>query len=126
MFIGSLAMAAGLFTAGLFPEKFHILIVASILIGVGMSTTIGSPPRYIMLVESPPQDRASGQALLNIITSVGQLVGGALVGAFIGSYTGELMGYQYAYLFIGLIAVIMTMLTIGLKSKDEQVKTSHS
>ena len=125
MLLGSLAMAVGLFTAGMFPETFYILIAASILIGVGMSTTIGSPPRYIMLVESPPQDRASGQALLNIITSVGQLVGGALVGAFIGSYAGEMMGYQYAYIFIGLVAVIMTILSIGLKSKEEQVKTGY-
>jgi MFS family permease len=118
-------MAVGLFTVALFSEKFYIVIAASILIGVGMSTTIGSPPRYIMLVESPPQDRASGQALLNIITSVGQLVGGALVGAFIGSYAGELLGYQYAYLFIGLVALIMTILAIGLKSKEEQIKTSY-
>ncbi|AUB59846.1 MFS transporter [Methanobacterium subterraneum] len=125
MLIGSLAMAVGLFTVALFSEKFYIVIAASILIGVGMSTTIGSPPRYIMLVESPPQDRASGQALLNIITSVGQLVGGALVGAFIGSYAGELLGYQYAYLFIGLVALIMTILAIGLKSKEEQIKTSY-
>jgi len=125
MLLGSLTMAVGLFTAGMFPETFYILIAASILIGVGMSTTIGSPPRYIMLVESPPQDRASGQALLNIITSVGQLVGGALVGAFIGSYAGEMMGYQYAYIFIGLVAVIMTILSIGLKSKEEQVKTGY-
>ena len=125
MLIGSIAMAVGLFTASIFAETFYILILASILIGVGMSTTIGSPPRYIMLVESPPSERASGQALLNIITSVGQLVGGALVGAFIGSYAGELVGYQYAYIFIGLVAIVMTILAAGLKSKDEQVKSAY-
>nr|WP_319374887.1 MFS transporter [uncultured Methanobacterium sp.] len=125
MLIGSLAMAMGLFTLSIFSEKSYILILASILIGVGMSTTIGSPPRYIMLVESPPSERASGQALLNIITSVGQLVGGALVGAFIGSYAGELVGYQYAYIFIGVVAIVMTLLAAGLKSKEEQVKSGY-
>ncbi|WP_321421827.1 MFS transporter [uncultured Methanobacterium sp.] len=125
MLVGSIAMAVGLFTASIFAETFYILILASILIGVGMSTTIGSPPRYIMLVESPPSERASGQALLNIITSVGQLVGGALVGAFIGSYAGQLVGYQYAYIFIGLVAIVMTILAAGLKSKDEQVKSAY-
>jgi ABC-type nitrate/sulfonate/bicarbonate transport system permease component len=49
-----------------------------------------------MLLESLPQDRASGQAIINIITSIDQLIGGALIGAFIGSFTGELIGYQYA------------------------------
>jgi MFS family permease len=78
-----------------------------------------------MLVESPPSERASGQALLNIITSVGQLVGGALVGAFIGSYAGELAGYQYAYVFIGLVAIAMTLLAAGLKTKKEQVKSGY-
>ncbi len=125
MLIGSMSMTVGLFTASVFAETFYILIVASILIGVGMSTTIGSPPRYIMLVESPPSERASGQALLNIITSSGQLVGGALVGAFIGSYAGELVGYQYAYIFIGVVAIVMALLAAGLKSKDEQVKSAY-
>jgi len=125
MLIGSIAMAVGLFTVSIFAETFYILILASILIGVGMSTTIGSPPRYIMLVESPPSERASGQALLNIITSVGQLVGGALVGAFIGSYAGELVGYQYAYIFIGVVAIVMTILAAGLKNKAEQVKSAY-
>lgn len=125
MLIGSMTMTVGLFTASVFAETFYILIIASILIGVGMSTTIGSPPRYIMLVESPPSERASGQALLNIITSSGQLIGGALVGAFIGSYAGELVGYQYAYIFIGVVAIVMALLTAGLKSKDEQVKSAY-
>lgn len=124
MLIGSLIMASGLLMAGIFARDFYLLILAGVLIGVGMSTTIGSPPRYIMLVETPPRERASGQALLNIITSAGQLVGGALVGAFIGSYNGQLMGYQYAYLFIGLVAIVMAILAVGLKSRKEQIETA--
>lgn len=124
MLIGSLIMASGLLMAGIFARDFYLLILAGVLIGVGMSTTIGSPPRYIMLVETPPRERASGQALLNIITSAGQLVGGALVGAFIGSYNGQLMGYQYAYLFIGLVAIVMAILAVGLKSRKEQIEAA--
>jgi MFS family permease len=124
MLIGSLIMASGMLMAGIFARDFYLLILAGVLIGVGMSTTIGSPPRYIMLVETPPRERASGQALLNIITSAGQLVGGALVGAFIGSYNGQLMGYQYAYLFIGLVAIVMAILAVGLKSRKEQIETA--
>jgi len=124
MLIGSLIMTSGLLMAGIFARDFYLLILAGVLIGVGMSTTIGSPPRYIMLVETNPRERASGQALLNIITSAGQLVGGALVGAFIGSYNGQLMGYQYAYLFIGLVAIVMAILSVGLKSRKEQIETA--
>jgi len=90
-----------------------------------MSTAIGSPPRYIMLIESPPKERASGQALINIITSMGQLMGGALIGAVIGSYAGKISGFQLAYMVIGFVAIIMTILAIGLKSKKVQLETMN-
>ena len=76
-----------------------------------------------MLLESPPEERASGQGILNIITSIGQLIGGALIGAFIGSYAGELIGYEFAFIFIGIAAIVMTILAVNLKSKEEQLKT---
>ena len=112
MFTGAFSMVIGLFILAMFPESLYLFLSASVLIGVGMSTAIGSPPRYIMLVESPPKERASGQALINIITSVGQLMGGALIGAVIGSYAGELAGYQFAYISMGFVAIIMTVLAI--------------
>ncbi len=126
MFIGTFTMIIGLFIVSIFPKSLYLFIFAGVLIGVGLSTTIGSPPRYIMLLESPPKERASGQALLNIITSAGQLMGGALIGAVIGSYAGKLIGYQSAYMLIGFVAIVMTILTIGLKNKSEQIKTMKS
>jgi MFS family permease len=104
----------------MFPYSFYLILFAGFLIGVGMSTAIGSPPRYIMLVESSPKDRASGQALINIITSLGQLIGGALIGALIGSYAGTIMGFQLTFIIIGFVAMIMTILSLGLKSKKHQ------
>jgi len=123
MIAGAITMMVGLFIMGMYPRSFYLFILAGILIGVGMSTAIGSPPRYIMLIESPPKERASGQALINILTSVGQLMGGALIGAVIGSYAGKIGGYELAYLCIGFVAIAMTFLAIGLKNKQEQLKT---
>jgi MFS family permease len=123
MVTGAITMMVGLFIMSMFSRSFYIFILAGILVGVGMSTAIGSPPRYIMLIESPPKERASGQALINILTSVGQLMGGALIGAVIGSYAGKIGGYELAYLCIGFVAIAMTFLAIGLKNKQEQVKT---
>jgi len=123
MVTGAFSIVIGLFIMGMFPKSFYLFILAGVLIGVGMSTAIGSPPRYIMLIESPPKERASGQALINIITSVGQLMGGALIGAVIGSYAGKIGGYQLAYISIGFVAIAMTILAIGLKSKKDQLKT---
>jgi len=117
---GSFIMAVGLFMMGMFPESFYIIIISGFLVGVGMSTAIGSPPRYIMLVETPAKERASGQALINIITSVGQLMGGALIGALIGSYEGNILGYQLTFFIMGVTAILMTLLAFGLKSKKKQ------
>jgi MFS family permease len=102
-----------------------MFIFAAVLIGVGMSTAIGSPPRYIMLVESPPKKGHREQALINIITSAGQLLGGALIGAVIGSYAGTIVGYEYAFVLMGIVAMVMTILAVGLKNKEEQLKTSY-
>jgi EmrB/QacA subfamily drug resistance transporter len=123
MIAGSTTMIVGLFILGMFPYSFYLIIFAGFLIGVGMSTAIGSPPRYIMLVESPPKDRASGQALINIITSLGQLIGGALIGALIGSYAGKILGFQLTFIIIGFVAIIMTILALGLKSKKQQLES---
>lgn len=122
MITGSFVMSAGLLMLGLFPESLYLIIISGFLVGVGMSTAIGSPPRYIMLVESPPEERASGQALINIITSVGQLMGGALIGALIGSYAGRITGFQLTYIIMFFVAIIMTIMALGLKSKEKQLK----
>ncbi|ADZ09302.1 major facilitator superfamily MFS_1 [Methanobacterium lacus] len=124
MITGSFIMSIGLLMLGMFPESLYLIIISGFLVGVGMSTAIGSPPRYIMLVESPAKERASGQALINIITSVGQLMGGALIGALIGSYAGTILGYQLSYFIMGVIALIMTILAFGLKSKKQQMNPS--
>ena len=96
------------------------------VIGLGLSSVLGSPLRYIMLSESPASQRAAGQALININSSVGQLVGGALIGAVIASQGGTALGYQSAYILIGCIAIVMTLLTLGLKKRKEQLETMKS
>jgi MFS family permease len=125
MLTGAISMVIGLFIMGMFSQTFYLFILGGVLVGVGMSTAIGSPPRYIMLLESPPKDRASGQALINIITSVGQLMGGALIGAVIGSYAGNLVGYQFAFIVMGFVAIAMAILAIGLKTKNAQYETMN-
>lgn len=122
MFTGSFILIIGLFILSFFASSFYLFIFSGAIIGLGLITIIGAPLRYIMLSESPPQYRASGQALININASAGQLVGGALVGGIIASQGGNYTGYEFAYICVGLIAVIMLLLTIGLKGRIEQIK----
>jgi EmrB/QacA subfamily drug resistance transporter len=126
MFVGTLILVIGLFMLGTLGSSFYLFIFSCMVIGLGLSSVLGSPLRYIMLSESPAGQRAAGQALININSSVGQLVGGALIGAVIASQGGTSLGYQSAYILIGFIAIIMTLLTLGLKKRKEQLETMKS
>lgn len=123
MLIGSCILIAGLFMLSFFASSFYIFILSGIITGLGMITIIGAPLRYIMLSESPSKYRASGQALININASAGQLVGGALVGGIIASQGGKYAGYEFAYITVGIVAIILLFLTFGLKGRSEQIET---
>ena len=123
MFVGTLILVIGLFMLTALAHSFYLFILSGIVIGLGLSSVLGSPLRYIMLSESPASKRAAGQALININSSVGQLVGGALIGAVIASQGGTAVGYQSAYFLIGCVAVVMLLLTIGLKNQKDQLAT---
>ena len=73
MFAGTSILVLGLFMLSTFASSFYLFIVSGAVIGVGLSSVLGSPLRYIMLSESPASKRAAGQALININSSVGQL-----------------------------------------------------
>ncbi|NLU04231.1 MAG: hypothetical protein GXW97_04690 [Methanothermobacter sp.] len=51
-----------------------LFILAEVLMALGLITVIGAPLRYIMLSETPPEHRASGQALINIYQVQGSLL----------------------------------------------------
>jgi len=123
MLSGSLILITGLLILSFFASSFYLFILSGIIMGMGLITIIGAPLRYIMLSESPPQYRASGQALININSSAGQLVGGALVGGIIASKGSNYAGYEFAYITVAVVAIVILFLTIGLKGRKEQVET---
>lgn len=121
MISGTMILVVGLILLSFFANNFYLFILSGIIIGLGMGTVIGSPLRYIMLSETPPPQRAAGQALINFNASAGQLVGGTLIGAVIASQGGKIAGYESAYIIIGGIAIIMFLLTFGLKKRTQQL-----
>ncbi|MDO5836949.1 MAG: MFS transporter [Methanobacterium sp.] len=123
MMAGIFILGTGLFCLSFTATSFYLFIISGVVVGLGLGAVLGSPLRYIMLSESPPDKRAAGQALINFNASAGQLVGGALIGAVIGSEVGKLFGYQSAYIVIGFLAIFMFLLTFGLKNRSDQLKT---
>ena len=122
MMIGTLILAIGLIAIALYPNNMLLFILAGCLVGVGMVTIIGAPLRYIVLTEALPQERGAGQAIVNMLSSAGQLIGGALIGGIIASFSG-ILGYKISLILAGIVAVIAFLFTLKLKGRDEQIET---
>jgi len=116
--IGMMMLSNGSLISGLWG-----FIISAAVIGLGLSSLLGAPMRYIMLNEASVADRTSAQGLISLSTSVGQLTSSALVGAVAASMGGGVNGYGAAYLVIGVVAGIMVVLTLGLKNRQEEQNT---
>jgi len=120
---GTSLLALGIFLLSFFPESWVIFFMAGILIGLGLSALLGAPIRYIMLNEARSEDRAAAQAVINIFTGVGLLTSGALMGAIAASFGGGVAGYSSAYGVIGVVAIMLILLALGLKSRTAELAT---
>lgn len=125
MAIGTLILIIGLITIAVYPNNLILFIIAGSVIGVGLVTIIGAPLRYIVLSETKPYERGAGQAIVNMLSSVGQLIGGALIGGVIASFSG-IVGYKISLLLAAAVAFIAFLFTLKLKSRDEQQKAMIS
>lgn len=125
VFVGSLLVAIGMIMLGIpsITSMLALFIIAGIVIGLGLSALLGAPVRYIMLNEAPASDRTAAQGAITLFTSIGQLTSSALVGAVAASQGGGVKGYGSAYLTIGGIAVLLVLLTLGLKSRQQEQAT---
>ncbi|WP_407392129.1 MFS transporter [Methanobrevibacter sp.] len=125
MAIGTLIMTFGLIAIAIYPDNFLLFIIAGCLIGIGMVTIIGAPLRYIVLTEAKPTERGAGQAIVNMLSSTGQLIGGALIGGVIASFSG-IFGYRISLILAAVVGFIAFLFTLKLKGRDEQIATMKS
>ena len=122
MSVGTILLAIGLIAISIYPNNLIFFIIAGCLIGVGLVTIIGAPVRYIVLSEAKPNERGAGQAIVNMLSSAGQLIGGALIGGIIASFTG-ILGYTLSLILAAIVAIIAFLFTLRLKGRDEQMAT---
>jgi MFS family permease len=119
--LGTALVTAGMLLVSLLNINLVLFYLTAILVGLGLSSLLGSSLRYIMLNEAPVSDRAAAQGALTIFISVGQLLSGALVGAVAASRGGGVTGYQSAYLLVGIVALLLTLLASGLKGHADEL-----
>ena len=122
MMAGTIILTIGLVVISIYPGNFILFIIAGLLVGVGLVTIIGAPLRYIVLSEARPTERGAGQAIVNMLSSAGQLIGGALIGGIIASFQG-IIGYKISLILAAVVAFISFIFTFKLKNRDEQIET---
>jgi MFS family permease len=120
---GACLTTAGMGCFALFGTDLVYFYIASATIALGLSSLVGAPLRYIVLNETPQQDRTAAQGAINVMTQVGLLVSGVMVAAIADSQGGGADGYRAAYLFLAVIALGLTCLAFGLKNRKEELET---
>lgn len=119
---GLVILGVGVFLLSQFASSMFLFIVSGVLIGLGMSTLLGAPIRYITLNEVSAENRSTAQGAVTVFTSIGQLVGAALVGAVAASRGGGVEGYSTGFLVIAMLSVMMIAAAVGLKPRRDELK----
>lgn len=86
---------------------------------------LSAPLRYIVLTEAKATERRAGQAIVNMLSSAGQLIGGVLIGGTVASFLG-IFGYKISLILAASVGLIAFLFTLKLKSHDEQIETMKS
>ncbi len=110
--------AAGLVLLGACAARpRELLLGACAIIGFGLSALLGAPLRYITLQEAGEERRGSGQGLLTLCVSIGQLIGSAVIGGLVGSAADALGGYRHALLVVSVVCAFALMLSLALRGR---------
>ncbi len=121
LLLGTVLVAAGMIIVAFLGTGIVFFYTSAILVGLGLGMVLGAPLRYVMLNEAPAADRASAQGVLTLYSSTGQLIGGAMVGAVAASLGSGVAGYSAAFLVVGLVMAALTLSTLGLKSRSQEI-----
>lgn len=125
---GTFVTTAGMALLGFFPGSLALFILSGVLIGLGLSSLLGAPLRYVMLNETTVKERSIAQGVVAVFSSTGQLLGASLTGAIAASYAasaGSAAGYSRAFLVTGIISLVMVVFAWLLKGRADELATVH-
>lgn len=120
------AMASGMVGISQAHGSLALFITFCALIGLGMSALLGAPIRYITLNETSARDRSAAQGMVTTFTAIGQILGAALIGSLAASFGETADGYDLSFLGIGLVAAVLAVIGLLLKSRDVEQATRAS
>ncbi|MBK7029950.1 MAG: MFS transporter [Bacteroidales bacterium] len=121
---GLFSSATGLLVLFFASHSLPWFYAGGILIGLGTSMLQGSSMRYIMLNEVQSSDRAMGQGLITLFTSVGQMTGATLIGIIVAAAVNRLRGYDSSFLLIAIMAYAVMLLSFLLKGRKDEIQNA--
>jgi len=119
---GVAVMTVGMFLISRTGSSLLVYCIASVLIGLGLSSLLGAPIRYVTLNETTPEERSAAQGLVTTFTSIGQLLSAAVVGAIAASSPGA-EGYGDAFALVGVLGVVLLATALLLKKRSVEAQT---
>jgi EmrB/QacA subfamily drug resistance transporter len=112
---GLLLLAAGYYLLSIQEIGRNLYYFSGVLVGLGLSVLAGSSLRYIILNNTPAEDRAISQGMVTIFTSVGQIAGTAIIGMMMVSATEN--AFAMVFRSVAVIAALMLVLCFWLEGK---------
>ena len=116
MVIGGAIAAVGMLIIS-YASNIYLFGFALVLIGIGNASIVGNALYYIFLDETDKSQRASGQALLNILLNTGSLLGGAILASALDFSASGVASFRHVYLYLAVVYVILTILSLGIIGK---------
>lgn len=118
---GTLLTALGLFLMGTVVRDTPSFLFALVIGGLGLSSLLGTPLRYLTANAAPPAERATAMAVLSISTNVGIALGSALFGALAGSDSVPLAAsLRRAYVVLAAIALAAVVLALMIPPRTPE------
>ncbi|GAB4529090.1 MAG: MFS transporter [Anaerolineales bacterium] len=121
--IGTALLTLGAAWMSFLPLTLASFYISGALVGLGLSALLGAPVRYIMINEAPVDDRAAAQALISLLTKIGQMLTGALIGAVATSLGGGVGGYQAAFRVLTVFSALLFLGAWQLKAQHDERAT---
>jgi MFS family permease len=115
---GTLVLTIGLIILAALSHTIAGFYAGGSLIGFGLAALLGAPLRYIINRECPGEIRASGQGIVTISTSSGQIIAAALIGALIASLGGTIAGFTLAFSTLSVISLLIFFVSFNLKKNE--------
>lgn len=123
MVVGGAITAVGMIILS-YASNIYLFSFSLVLIGIGNASIVGNALYYIFLDETGKSERASGQALLNILLNTGSLLGGAVIASALDFSATGTASFRHVYLYLAVIYVILTIISLGLRGRLSEDKKS--